>query len=199
VNFAVVSGSQRVGSQSRQVANWIAGLIGEASPEDVAECLDLAEAPLPLWDEGDRTGGTPWSDILGSTCGRMRRAAAIVLVTPEWGGMATPALKNFLLLCTPDEVGHKPALIVTVSSSQGGTYPVAELRMNSGKNNRILYIPDSVIVRNVDRALDPKSPEFARVGGRLRHALGILRAYGRALAPMRASTDFDYESYPYGM
>jgi NAD(P)H-dependent FMN reductase len=129
----------------------------------------------------------------------MRAVDAVVLVTPEWGGMATPSIKNFLLLCTPREVGHKPALIVAVSASQGGSYPVAELRMNSSKNNRLLYIPESVIVRNVENALDPKSAESARVEGRLRHAIGILRAYARALGPMRDSTDFDYESYPYGM
>ena len=39
-------------------------------------------------------------------------------MTPEWAGMVTPGLKNLLLFATSKEVGHKPALVVGVSSSR---------------------------------------------------------------------------------
>ena len=66
------------------------------------------------------------------------------------------------------QLGHKPALIVTVSSADGGAYPVAELRMSSYKNNRICYLPEHVILRNVERILndDAKDNRFLESVGR---------------------------------
>ena len=42
-------------------------------------------------------------------------------------------LKNFFLLFGQNELGQKPALMVTVSSGDGGAYLVAELRMSTYK------------------------------------------------------------------
>ncbi len=61
-------------------------------------------------------------------------------------------LKNFFLMFSRFELGHKPAMIVAVSSGDGGAYPVAELRMSSYKNNRICYIPEQLNLRNVEKA-----------------------------------------------
>ena len=73
-----------------------------------------------------------------------------MVIAPEWHGQVPAGLKNFFLICGRAEVGHKPALITTVSSGDGGAYPVAELRMSSYKNNRICYIPEQLIIRNVE-------------------------------------------------
>ncbi len=45
-------------------------------------------------------------------------------------------------------------LIVAVSSGAGGAYPVAELRMSSYKNSRICYIPEQIIIRDVENVLN---------------------------------------------
>jgi hypothetical protein len=89
------------------------------------------------------------------------------------------------------ELAHKPALICTVSSGDGGAYPVAELRMSSYKNNRICYIPEHIIVRNVEAVLNaegennPDADEYFRE--RIPYALRILNAYATALKPVRES------------
>ena len=90
------------------------------------------------------------------------------------------------------DVGHKPAMIVTVSNGDGGAYPVAELRMSSYKNNRLCYIPEHVIVRNVESVLndDPsKNNESADTYFRERidWTLDVLLAYAGALKPVRES------------
>ena len=102
------------------------------------------------------------------------------------------------------EVAHKPALIVTVSSADGGAYPVAELRMSSYKNNRICYLPEHVIVRNVERVLNddpaqnnPDADGYFRE--RIRYALGILVEYAKALAQVRASGATDLSKFKNGM
>ena len=50
-------------------------------------------------------------------------------------------LLNIFLLCGNGEFSHKPGLIVSVSSGNGGAYPIAELRSSSYKNTHIMWIP----------------------------------------------------------
>ena len=40
-------------------------------------------------------------------------------------------------------------LIVSISSGNGGAYPISELRSSSYKNSHILWIPENIIIRNV--------------------------------------------------
>ncbi len=51
-------------------------------------------------------------------------------------------------------VAHEPTLLVAVSSGQGGSYPIAEMRASSDKNSRQLYLPKHVIAREVEKVLD---------------------------------------------
>jgi len=162
----------------------------------------LSGNPLPLWDEA--SGGA--SDALWDPISAELKAAdALVVITPEWGGMATPGVKNFLLNCTADEIGHKPGLIVTVSASRGGSYPVAELRMSGTKNNRLVWLPEHVIVQHVGNNLvaPDGAPDLAKedalIRQRLRYALRVLEEYGKALKLVRASGVIDHKTFRSGM
>src|SRR5690606_27158588 len=104
--------------------------------------ISLSGNPLPLWDESMWDKDPKWDLSWGPIRKKLQNSDGIIIVSPEWAGMAPPGLKNFLLFCGNQDVGHKPALIVTVSSSMGGAYPNSELRMSGYKNNRICYIPD---------------------------------------------------------
>jgi hypothetical protein len=113
-------------------------------------------------------------------------------------------LKNFFLLFNRFELGHKPAMIVAVSSADGGAYPVAELRMSSYKNNRICYIPEHVIVRNVEKVLnDNASDNDADADGyfreRISWSLGILKGYAQAMKPMRETARVHHDKFGNGM
>jgi hypothetical protein len=119
--------------------------------------------------------------------------------------MATPGVKNFLLNCTAGETGHKPGLIVTVSASRGGSYPVAELRMSGTKNNRLCWIPEHVIIHHAEQNLNLPDgtaeigKEDAMQRKRLRYALKVLEEYGKALKLVRASGTVDHKAFPSGM
>lgn len=197
----VLSGSHRADAQTLKVARYIESVLtGELSAS--AHLYSLSGNPLPLWDEAH--GGAP--DALWDPIARELTAAdALVVVTPEWSGMATPAVKNFLLNCTAAEVGHKPGLIVTVSASRGGSYPVAELRMSGTKNNRLCWIPEHVIVHHVNANLNAAdgsadlTKEDTQTRARLRYALRLLLAYGRALTQVRASGTIDHQTFKSGM
>lgn len=200
MKVAVIAGSHRANSESDRVASYIKdqlNLLGSSG-----SVVSLSGNPLPLWDESVWSGDDRWRTVWGPISKTLRACDALVVVAPEWAGMVPPGLKNFFLLCGVKEVGHKPALIVSVSAGVGGSYPVAELRVSSYKNNRLVYLPEHVIIRNVGEMLhgtDAASDRDREVRGRLQHALAILLEYGKALAQIRASGVINYKEYPYGM
>ncbi len=95
-------------------------------------------------------------------------------------------------------------MIVAVSSADGGAYPVAELRMSSYKNNRICYIPEHIIVRNVEKVLNddpaennPEADSYFRE--RISWSSGILKGYAEALKTIRESVQVHHDKFGNGM
>lgn len=204
MKITLVSGSHRDPSQSMKVTEFIKQTLEHNQLCDEAEIFGLAGNPLPLWDQGIWEGEAKWDEILGPLREMLKSSDAFVIVAPEWHGQVPAGLKNFFLMCSKQEVGHKPALIVTVSSGDGGAYPVAELRMSSYKNNRICYIPEQIIVRNVESVLNenpednnPDTDSYFRE--RINWALGILREYAIALKQVRDSGVTNTDKFGNGM
>jgi NAD(P)H-dependent FMN reductase len=198
--IAIVSGSHRINSQSRKVADFIRTSLTETHQSD-STIIDLAESDVPLWDEGVWQNAPRWVSVWDGISKALDRCAGLVIVTPEWGGMVPPALKNFLLLSSR-ELSHKPALIVSISSGEGGAYPVAELRSFGYKNNRVCYIPDHVILRHVSDLLNDATASAdsdIRARARIEYSLRVLLGYSVALEQVRASGLIDLSRYPYGM
>lgn len=204
MKITIISGSHRISSQSEKVARYIDKTLQAEQLCDETWLFSLAGNPLPLWDEGIWDGEPDWQSRLAPISEQLAASDAFVVVAPEWHGQVPSGLKNFFLLWGKGELAHKPALIVTVSSADGGAYPVAELRMSSYKNNRICYIPEQVIVRNVESVLNadresnnPDADRYFR--SRIKWALGILRAYAIALTTVRASGATDTDEFRNGM
>ncbi|MCB1880708.1 MAG: NAD(P)H-dependent oxidoreductase [Gammaproteobacteria bacterium] len=204
MRITIVSGSHRNPSQSIKVARHIQTALQQKQPADTIEIFSLADNPLPLWDQSVWENDPGWQELLDPLHQQLRASDGFVIVSPEWHGQVPSGLKNFFLLCGVRELGHKPALIVTVSSIDGGAYPVAELRMSSYKNNRICYIPEQIIVRKVEQVLnddvqqnDPRNDEYYRQ--RISWALDILTAYATAMKPLRESGVTENKLFKNGM
>ena len=118
MKFFILSGSHRAEAQTLKVAKYAQAVLTREHAGATAHLYSLSGNPLPLWDE--TTGGAP-DELWDQISAELKAADALVVMTPEWSGMATPGVKNFLLNCTAAEVGHKPALIVTVSATRGGS------------------------------------------------------------------------------
>ncbi len=204
MKFSIISGSHRENSQSEKVARYLERTLAETRLCDETWLFSLANNPLPLWDESVWEGAPEWRERMRPISEELSSSDAFIVISPEWHGQVPAGLKNFFLLCGKEEVGHKPALIVTVSSADGGAYPVAELRMSSYKNNRICYIPEQVIVRNVESVLNereadnnPEADQYFRA--RFAYALGVLKAYALALRQVRASGAVETTVFKNGM
>jgi NAD(P)H-dependent FMN reductase len=204
MNITVIIGSHRQVSNSAKVGSLVSQILLTQNPNLTISTIDLGKNPLPIWDEKVWEDDPTWIEILKPYREILNATDGLVVISPEYSGMASPALKNFFLFWGGETLAHKPAMIVGVTDSlHAGSYPVAELRMSSYKNTRILYIPDHVIVRSSEDLPDTiakiKDKEQLRTISRLEHGTKILLAYAKALKPMRDETDFDYQTFAYGM
>lgn len=202
MRYVIISGSHRTDSQSSKVSNWLADQ-ARKSGHDV-DVIDLAGNPIPLWDQSAWNGDSDLSAKMKPYLDKVKNADALVLVSPEWHGMAAAGLKNFLLYVSAKEAAHKPALLVGVSASIGGAYPISELRASGYKNNRMVYIPDHLIVRNVEKVMNGHEigdgkDEDNYIKRRALYSLNVLEAYAIALKRMRENNDLLHDDYPNGM
>jgi NAD(P)H-dependent FMN reductase len=202
MHIVLISGSHRQNSQSLRVTKYLAGRLAKLDGAPSTDIIELTGNPLPLWDESmwqkDSALRKQWEPYAK----RLKAADGFVVVSPEWNGMVPAGLKNLFLYWSPDEVGHKPAMIATVSASRGGSYPVNELRTSSYKNSFICYIPQHLIVREVAKMFEGDTPsgkddEYMR--GRADFTLCILLEYTKAFKPMRESGAVFDAKYANGM
>ncbi len=201
MKISIIAGSHRRQSESARVARYLEKTLRQIGVEEIY-VLSLANNPLPLWDEGVWENDPGWKSRWSPIAAELKTSDGFVIVSPEWSGMVPAGLKNFFLLCGGEILAHKPGLIVTVSASLGGAYPVAELRTSSYKNTRICYIPDHVIIRNVGRMLQgdlPADEHDAGLRQRIEYSLRLLVEYAKALGAVRASGVVDLKNFPYGM
>lgn len=192
-NIALLIGSSRPDSQSAKVARYLSERLCALHSSVQTDLIDLAQQPLPLWPAAPAEHWPAHAEVL-------RRADALVLVTPEWNGMACPAVKNFFLYAGREELAHKPCLLVGVSSGIGGAYPISELRASGYKNCRLCHIPEHLIIRQVEKvmnALEADGGEDVRIRERSDYALQVLLHYAEALAPLRSRIDL--QRFPTGM
>ena len=187
MKISVISSSHRKKSQSKKISEFIqSDLLKMNSNLDVF-FLDLAEVSLPLWSTSKKTGEGIWGDTWNSISQNLNSSDGFILVVPEYGGMATPAAKNIFLLCGNGELAHKPGLIVSISSGNGGAYPISELRSSSYKNTHLMWIPENIIIRNVEEfnpgAHGDNIPEW--LDNRIDYVLKLFLAYALNMKPIR--------------
>ncbi len=204
MKITIISGSHRDPSQSEKVARYIEKTLNTEKRDVDASVFSLANNPLPLWDQTLWEDSEEWNRLLAPIKKQLTESDGFVIIAPEWHGQVPAGLKNFFLMFNRFELGHKPALIVAVSSADGGAYPVAELRMSSYKNNRLCYIPEQLILRNVESILNEtpadnnaSADEYFRK--RISWSLDILCGYATALRSMRETTEIHHEMFGNGM
>ena len=187
MKISIISASHRKNSQSKKISGFLQNNLSKIDIKLNSNILDLADVNLPLWSPEKKNGKGIWGENWNSISSSLNKSDGFVLVVPEYGGMATPAAKNIFLLCGNGELAHKPGLIVSVSSGNGGAYPVSELRSSSYKNTHIMWIPENIIIRNVEEfnpgAHGKNIPEW--LDNRIDYVLKLLLTYASNMKPIR--------------
>ena len=200
MKIGIIIGSHRAESQSTKVGRYLEALLKENYSDVQTAVVDLRLNPLPLWSEDMWSGdNNDVKETWAKVSEPLQGCDAFIVISPEWGGMASSGLKNFFLYVGgSDLLAFKPAYLVTVSSSRGGAYPVAELRMSSYKNTFLNYLPEHLIVRDCENVFNtPNDNEYLHK--RAEYGLGLLVEFSKAFAEVRESGKVDLKNYPYGM
>ena len=187
MKISIISASHRKNSQSKKISGFLQNYLSNINSKSNTYILDLADEALPLWSPEKKDGKGIWGETWNSISENLKNSDGFVLVVPEYGGMATPAAKNIFLLCGNGELAHKPGLIVSVSSGNGGAYPISELRSSSYKNTHIMWIPENIIIRNVEEfnpgAHGKNIPKW--LDNRINYVLKLLLTYASNMKPIR--------------
>lgn len=205
MQIAVISGSSRPHSQSLKISHWVVEKLKILGAQP--HLLDLHELLLPtevdlLNFKNEPKAQKAWEPFAAV----LEPAMGFVVVSPEWNGMAPPALMNFFEYASVSTkpLAHKPGHILTVSSTDGGAYPAAELRVYGPKNNHFFYTPEFTIIRKCETVFNGPDPEPNNSADqylqtRALHGLRVFLEYAQALKGMRQTTKVDLLQYPNGM
>ena len=184
MKIVIISGSNRRNSQSIRISNILFQKLSFLNIN--VSLLNLEKENFPFWQDDYDNLVSPHKKAFEKTSLLLKDAEGFIFVVPEWGGMVPSQVKNIFLLSSNNELAHKPGLIVSLSESMGGAYPIAELRSFSYKNTKICWIPEHVIIRKVKEFL-PDTDE--RLDSRLDYSCKMLVEYSKALKPVRNAAD----------
>ena len=187
MKLSIISASHRVNSESTRICSLLLDNLSNIDDKLDTFILDLADSALPLWSPEKKDGKGVWGETWNSISENLCKSDGFILIVPEYGGMATPSAKNIFLLCGNGELAHKPGLIVSVSSGNGGAYPISELRSSSYKNTHLMWIPENIIIRNVEEfnpgAHGQNIPEW--LDNRIDYVLKLFLTYASNMKPIR--------------
>lgn len=189
VKIVLVAGSVRRNAQTHRIAEIAERELQRLGAE--TDLISLRDIDVPLWSEekgaADKPADSFWATDWPALSARVAAGEGFVFLTPEWHGMATPHLKNFIFCCENRELAFKPAYLVTVSGGVGGTHPIAELRISSYKNTYLHWLPEHLIVRDAAKFRPGEADDAAPpwLAPRMTHGLELLCAYAKAARPIR--------------
>jgi NAD(P)H-dependent FMN reductase len=184
LKIVIISGSNRRNSQSIRISNILFQKLSFLNIN--VSLVNLEKENFPFWQDDYDNLVSPHKKAFEKTSLLLKDAEGFIFVVPEWGGMVPSQVKNIFLLASNNELSHKPGLIVSLSESMGGAYPIAELRSFSYKNTKICWIPEHVIIRKV-KEFFPDTDE--RLDSRLDYSCKMLVEYSKALKPVRNAAD----------
>ena len=187
MKISLISTSHQKNSQSKRVLKIIKNIILKINSKIKCYEIDVFELNIPLWTSEKKENLKFWDNDVKKISDDLALSDGFIFIVPEYGGMATPSAKNFFLVFNNGELFHKPGLIVSISSGSGGAYPVSELRSSSYKNTHIMWIPENIIIRNVEQ-FNPGNhgtliPNW--IDERIKYSCNLLIKYAEYLKPIQ--------------
>jgi NAD(P)H-dependent FMN reductase len=151
MNIEIIAGSPREQSVTYRVALFLKKFLEAHTPHQV-NIIDVREWNLPLLNQVfGSVAATP--DAFKPLAERMFAADAFIMVSPEYNGSYTPAMKN--LLDHFPKQSRKTFGIVTASpGAMGGMRATQQMQLLVGALFGILS-PYMLIVPGVDKKFDP--------------------------------------------
>jgi NAD(P)H-dependent FMN reductase len=150
-HIVIISASVRTGRNSHRVALFFKNYL-EKNNLATAEIVDLAAYRFPLFEERLKYQPAPSEQVLDFAA-KIKKAAGVIIVTPEYNGGYPASLKNVIDLLY-EEWHRKPIGIATVSNGAfGGSQVLTALQFSLWKI-RAWVVPAMFPVPKVQEAFD---------------------------------------------
>lgn len=179
MNLHIILGSVREGRQGEKVATWL--LEQAAATEWEAELIDLADWPLPFFNEAtppDANDGKYQNELAQEWSAKIAAADAYILVTPEYNHGYPAVLKNALDWLYY-EWGGKPVAFASYSTGlTGGARAVEQLRQVV-LHLQMVPVAQGLQIGKIDQWDPASSAESAQ------KMLAKLTTWAKMLAPLR--------------
>jgi len=187
MKISIISTSHRKNSQSKRISNIFKNVIFKINNSTECFNLDMFDSNIPLWTSEKKENSNFWEKEFKKISLELNSSDGFIFIVPEYGGMAAPNSKNFFLVFNNGELFHKPGLIVSISSGNGGAYPISELRSSSYKNSHIMWIPENIIIRNVEQFSPGKHGKSIPpwIDNRITYSCDLLLKYSKYLKPIQ--------------
>lgn len=173
----IISGTNRPGSRSRQIANIIQELYREQGEE--VGIIDLAEMAYSELTGAHYAGGLPgnWA----SKTDLINQSEGLIFVVPEYNGSMPGALKYFIDHWKyPDAFEFRPVCFVGLGGLFGGMRPVEHLQQVMGYRNAFQY-PARIFLLNIFKTLKDGKLEDATALQLLRDQVTGFRKFVKGL------------------
>lgn len=147
----IISGTDRKGSRTFQIAKMIANFYREAG-EDV-EIIDLANLPTTELTHGVYTQ-QEFKGALREAIDKVNKSEGLIMVVPEYNGSVPGVLKLFIDHWKyPDSFENRPVAFIGLGGMFGGLRPVEHLQQIFGYRNAFIF-PLRVFLMNVPKSLE---------------------------------------------
>jgi azobenzene reductase len=201
MKITIINGSNREEAQSYRISQWVQARLKTTQPDLETELIDLRKVDMSFIPDEYWAGKSEKAKAMAEEYKKIDQSDAVIIVTPEWGGAASPVLKHFILM-SGYSLAHKPVLTVGVSATPtGGIRPVEDIK-HTFKNARGVFMPEPIVINNVNGfALSDKveSEHDQYIFPRLDYAVKLLKEYAKGLKQVRDSGVIDHENFEFGM
>jgi NAD(P)H-dependent FMN reductase len=177
--IAVISGTNRPGSNTRKVAGFVTRILAENGDE--AALLDLAELPAEIFSV---TSYSSKPEAFSAFQEPVLSADGLMVVVPEYNGSFPGVLKYFIdMLRFPDSLYEKPAGFIGLSAGRwGGVRAVEHLEMVFQYRHAHLF-GRRCFIPNIGRVLDEDGTfTDQELAGRVQKTVTAFSSFCKSLA-----------------
>jgi chromate reductase, NAD(P)H dehydrogenase (quinone) len=172
----IISGTNRPGSRSMQVATIIQELYREEGEETKIVDLQLMDLPGVVGHYGDSA-----PDAMKSAIQEINSSDGVIVVVPEYNGSYPGALKYFIDHWSyPHSFEWRPVCFIGLGWGFGGLRPVEHLQSVFGYRNAFIY-PDRVFLVDAPKYVNNGKMENHGMLERLRNQVKGFQAFTKAL------------------